>query len=148
VVLGTSGRVAGKDTKMVAHKKTVLLIDDDPDFSVSVRALLESEGYKVFVAESGDDGLRRLVEHNPDVIVLDVMMESVEAGYGVNQAIKTQEAYKEYRDTPIIMVSSLEETPEERYPANEGSGVQYPDRYMTKPIDVAAFLEAVEQAMA
>lgn len=133
---------------MAAHKKTVLVVDDDPDFTVSVRALLESEGYKVFTAGSGDDGLRKLVEHNPDVIVLDVMMESVEAGYGVNRAIKEHTEYRDYRDTPTIMVSSLEETPEDRFPVGEGSGMPHPDRYITKPIDVAAFLEAVRQATA
>ena len=46
------------------------------------------------------------------------------------------------------MVSSLEETPEDRYPRVEGSGMSHPDLYMTKPIDVEAFLDAVKQAVA
>jgi CheY-like chemotaxis protein len=130
---------------MASPKKRVLLIDDDRDFRVSVGALLESEGYEVIVADSGDAGLQKLVERRPDVIVLDVMMESVESGYGVNQAIKTQEGYKDYRDIPIIMVSSLEETPAERHPGGEEAGL-FPDQYLTKPIELSSFLEAVKKS--
>lgn len=130
---------------MASPKKRVLLIDDDRDFRVSVGALLESEGYEVIVADSGDAGLQKLVERRPDVIVLDVMMESVESGYGVNQAIRTDETYEDYRSIPIIMVSSLEETPAERHPEGQEAGL-FPDRYLVKPIDVTGFLEAVKQA--
>ena len=42
----------------MAGKRRVLVIDDDPDFRASVESLLRSEGYEVFVAKSGKDGLR------------------------------------------------------------------------------------------
>jgi len=61
----------------------VLLIDDDQDFRVSVRSLLETRGYEVFEAGSGHEGLRQVLEHKPDVILLDVMMETSVEGYGV-----------------------------------------------------------------
>lgn len=131
---------------MVVAKK-VLVIDDDKDFTVSVSALLESEGYAVVVASSGQEGLRKLVEHKPDAIILDVMMETVEEGYGVNQAIKAEEEYAQYRDIPIIMVSSLEETPEERFPNAEQVGMSLPGLYLTKPLNISRFLQVLREAV-
>jgi len=131
---------------MVAGKK-VLIIDDDKDFTVSVSSLLESEGYAVVVASSGREGLRKLVEYKPDAIILDVMMETVEEGYGVNQAIKTEEEYAEYRDIPIIMVSALEETPDERFPNAEQVGLSLPGLYLTKPLNISRLLEVLKEAV-
>ena len=131
---------------MVAKKK-LLIIDDDKDFTVSVSALLESEGYAVVVASSGKEGLEKLVEHKPDGIILDVMMETVEEGYGVNQAIRTEEQYAQYRDIPIIMVSSLEEMPEERFPNAEQLGMSLPAQYLTKPLNIPRFLQVLREAV-
>jgi CheY-like chemotaxis protein len=66
----------------------LLLIDDDADFRASIRPVLEREGYHVIEAVTGSDGLLKLKECEPDVIVLDIMLETVEEGYRVNEAIK------------------------------------------------------------
>jgi len=132
----------------MAASSKVLVIDDDRDFRASVRSLLEDQGYVVVEAESGQEGLKKLVEHKPDIILLDIMMECSTEGYGVNQAIKYQEAYQEFRNTPIIMVSSIEETPDERFPmAGEVETIR-PDSYLTKPLDIPRFLEIVKRTAA
>ncbi len=124
-------------------KKTVLVIDDDRDFAASVKSLLESEGYAVEWAESGKAGLRRLGEARPDLIVLDVMMESIVEGYAVNQAIKFQPQFEAYADIPIVMVSSIEESPDERFGRAGEVEMVRPTRYLTKPLDIPVFLEVV-----
>lgn len=129
----------------MATGKRILVIDDDADFRASIRPLLESEGFTVFEASSGRKGVELLVRHNPDVIVLDVMMETLEEGYGVNQAVKYQDEYKDFRHIPIIMVSSITETPLERYPYAEAVDMIQPNRYMTKPLDIGKFLEVVKK---
>jgi CheY-like chemotaxis protein len=126
----------------------VLVIDDDQDFRASVKSLLESHGFTVVEADSGKDGLRKLVEHKPDLIILDVMMECCVEGYGVTQAIKYQEAYAAYRNTPIIMVSSIEESPDERFPMSAEVEMIRPDRYLTKPLQIEKFLEVVGRTVA
>lgn len=128
-------------------QKRVLVIDDDDDYRASLREVLESEGYEVIEADSGKIGLKKLVEYKPDAIVLDVMMESLEEGYGVNQAIKYQEAYEEFRGVPILMVSSIVETPQERYPRAEEVEMIAPNRYFTKPLEMSRFLEALRRAV-
>lgn len=127
--------------------KTVLLIDDDIDYRESVRSLLEAEGYDVIEAGSGKEGLMRLVEHRPDAIVLDVMMESTEEGYGVAEAIKFEERFAEFRSVPVLMVSSIQETPEERFPMAPEVGMIAPDKYLRKPLDIDLFLETLRRLL-
>ena len=123
----------------------VLLIDDDDDFRASLRPVLEAHAYTVLEAASGDEGLRKLVEHRPDVVVVDIMMESASEGYGVTQAIRWQEAYQDFRGIPIIMVSSIEETPDERFFMSGEVDMIRPDTYLTKPLDIPRFLEVLKQ---
>ncbi|MFO7588474.1 MAG: response regulator [Gemmatimonadota bacterium] len=127
--------------------KTILLIDDDIDYRNSVRSLLEAEGYHVVEAGSGKEGLMRLVEHRPDAIVLDVMMESTDEGYGVAGAIKFEERFAEFRSIPMLMVSSIQETPEERFPMAPEVGMIAPDRYFRKPLDMDLFLETLRRLL-
>jgi CheY-like chemotaxis protein len=125
---------------------TVLVIDDDRDFRDSVASLLTAEGCTVLQAGSGKEGLRRLSESRPDVIVLDIMMESIVEGYAVNQAIKFQPEYAAFAEVPVIMVSSIREGPDERFPRSGELEMVRPDRYLTKPLDIPLFLEVVERA--
>lgn len=125
----------------------VLVIDDDVDFRASVKSLLESQGYEVREADSAKQGLRELVEQKPDVILLDVMMESDVEGYAVNQAIKYQEEYEKYRNIPIIMVSSIELSPDERFAMASELDMIRPDFYLTKPLDMSKMLELLQRAL-
>ncbi len=126
----------------------VLMIDDDADCRTSVRHLLEGRGYTVIEADCGRDGLRKAVEHGPDLILLDVMMECDSEGYGVTQAIKHQDSYAALRGVPIIMMSSIQESPDELFPMSPESELIRPDRYISKPVDASVLLEAVENALA
>lgn len=126
----------------------VLVIDDDQDFRASVRALLETHGYAVYEADSGRAGLRQMMAQKPDVILLDVMMENPTDGYGVNYSIKYQDEYAAYRGIPIFMISSIEESPDERFPFAGEVDMIRPDRYLIKPLDIPSFLAAMEKAVA
>jgi len=125
----------------------VLLIDDDFDFRAAVRSLLESQGYKVFEAASGHEGLRMVIEHKPDVILVDIMMETTVEGYGITHSLKYGDEYAEFRDVPVFMVSSIEESPDERFPMSAEVEMIRPDRYLTKPLDFPAFLRLLDQAV-
>jgi CheY-like chemotaxis protein len=126
----------------------LLVIDDDPDYRASVRCLLESEGFTVSEASSGDEGLRLLAQDPPDAIILDVMMRCCCEGYGVTQAIKFREEFAGYRDIPIIMASSIEQSPDELFPMASEVGMIRPDYYVTKPLDIPRFLDVVRRAVA
>jgi CheY-like chemotaxis protein len=134
-------------TDVRADTATVLVIDDDTDFTTAVRVVLEGEGYRVVTAASGREGLRLLRESPPDLIILDVMMESLTEGYGVNEAIKHSGEYEQYQQTPILMVSSVQESPDQLFPRAPETDMIRPDRYLTKPLDIPMFLEVVRRAL-
>jgi CheY-like chemotaxis protein len=127
--------------------KTILVIDDDADFTATVRVILEKEGYTVVEADSGAEGLRQLRARKPDLVILDVMMESVTEGYSVNEAIKYSGEYDAFQQTPIIMVSSIQEPPDDRFPRAPEVDMIRPDRYLTKPLDIPKFLEIVRKVV-
>jgi CheY-like chemotaxis protein len=131
----------------MAGNTTVLIIDDDDDFRTAVRALLESRGFTVVEAASGQEGLALLTECRPDLILLDVMMECSTEGYGVNQAIKWREEYRDFRHIPIVMVSSIQESPDRLFPMAGEVDMIRPDFYVTKPLDIPAFLATVQKAL-
>ncbi len=132
----------------MANSLKILIIDDDPDYRASTGSLLESHGYVVIEADSGKAGLRKLVEQKPDIIVLDVMMECDAEGYGVNQAIKYQEQYADYQNIPIVMISTIDSSPDELFSMAGEVAMVHPDFYLTKPIDIPKFLEVVQRAAA
>jgi len=129
----------------MADRKRVLVIDDDADFRTAVATLLETEGYEVAEATTGHEGLERLTDVHPDLVIVDVMMESAAEGYGVNQAIRYQPQFASLQDVPIVMISSIQESPDEIYARASEVGMIHPDRYLTKPLDVPRFLQTVRQ---
>ena len=61
-------------------KKVILYIDDDKDFLDSMRTILESGGYLMDEAPTAEAGLRRFKESQPDLVIVDLMMEEVDSG--------------------------------------------------------------------
>jgi CheY-like chemotaxis protein len=132
----------------MAEKQKILIIDDDEDFRISIRTLLESHDYRVIEAESGKQGLKKIKSDKPDLIVLDIMMETIDEGYLLNQIIKFQKDYEDYKSMPILMVSSIQHDPLSRFPKAAGEvEMIMPDYYLTKPVDVPKFLELVKKLL-
>jgi len=131
----------------MADKAKILIIDDDEDYLASTRSLLESEGYDVAVATSGHDGLEAARASKPDLIVLDIMMESPVEGYTVVQALKFHDEYGDVAEIPVVMVSSVKEDPSSRFPMAAEVPMIMPDAYMTKPLEIPKFLECVRKML-
>jgi CheY-like chemotaxis protein len=132
----------------MAISPKVLIIDDDQDFRVSVKFLLENHGYEVLEADSGHEGLRKVVECKPDLILLDIMMESSVEGYGITHSLRYQDEYAPFRHIPIVMVSSIEESPDERFPMSPEVEMIRPEFYLTKPVEIDKLLELMKNAVA
>ena len=127
--------------------RNVLLIDDDSDFRAAVRSLLESHGYTVLEASSGHEGLGMVLRHRPDVVLVDIMMETTVEGYGVTHSLRYHDEYSAFRHIPIFMVSSIGESPDERFPMSAEVEMIRPDRYLTKPLNVPEFLRVLAEAV-
>lgn len=131
----------------MADKQRILIIDDDADYCASTRALLEGEGYEVDEADSGRSGIERVRATRPDLIVLDIMMESPVEGYTVVQALKFHGEYSDVSEIPIVMVSSIKEDPTTLFPTAGDVPLITPDAYFAKPLEIPKFLECVRQML-
>ena len=115
-------------------KEKVLVIDDDKNICELVSLYLLKEGYEVFTAFNGVDGLEKFKSINPDIIILDIMMPGMD-GWEVCRTIK-----KKYT-TPILMLSAKGETFDKVLGLELGA-----DDYIVKPFDskeLVARLKAV-----
>jgi CheY-like chemotaxis protein len=101
----------------------VLVIDDDPVVHDLLKRFLEREGYSVFGAMNGKDGIRMAKEFRPDVITLDVMMPEMD-GWAVLSALR---ADPEVWDIPVVMLTMVDNK-------NLGFSLGASD-YLTKPIN-------------
>lgn len=128
---------------MTAKQATVLVVDDDSDFRTSVTVVLEAQGYRVVGAASAREGLAKIAAEQPDLVILDIMMEHDSAGYEVNQAVKFREEYQLAHDIPVMMVSSIQLDPATRFDRAAEVGMITPDSYMTKPLNLNVFVEQV-----
>jgi len=131
----------------MATKARILIVDDDEDYLASTRALLEGEGYDVVVARSGHEGLDVARSARPDLIVLDIMMESPVEGYSVVQALKCCGQPAGVTEIPIVMVSSIKEDPASLFPMASDVPQITPDAYLTKPLEIPRFLECVRRML-
>ncbi len=127
--------------------KKILIIDDDPDYCSSVQTLLQNEGFAVCCASTGSEGLAKAISEKPDLIVLDIMMENMWAGYEVNQTLKFRSGFESARRIPVVMVSSVQLHPAERFAGSEDASRVCPDVYMTKPLDISKFLDTLRSLL-
>lgn len=91
-----------------AHKKTILLIDDDPDMLEIGRKIIVSAGYHFISAANGQEGLDFILKYKPDLILLDYKMPDL-SGADVFHRLLTSQRYKHLADTPVIMITAQTE---------------------------------------
>ncbi|MDP3185813.1 MAG: response regulator [Anaerolineales bacterium] len=120
----------------------ILIVDDDPDFVNATRMVLEAEGHTVISAKSGNEGFQRAREDKPDIIVLDVIMDTVLDGLAMSQEMHNDPAV---RDIPIIMVTSIANTDyAELFPTDEYIHIR---AFMSKPIKPADLIKQVNKLL-
>lgn len=83
-------------------KKTILIIDDDPDFLSSLKVTLESAGYGVLAAGSGAEGINLFMENKPDLIICDIMMEKIDTGIRLVREIREKN-----KKVPLYLLSDI-----------------------------------------
>jgi CheY-like chemotaxis protein len=124
----------------------VLIIDDDWDFIEISRFSLEAKGYRVFSAESAEEGWKVLEKEKPDLILMDLMMEDLDSGVVLSRKIKS---HPQYAAIPILMLTSIaRETGMEVSPRSaEDLRHLNVDDFGTKPLKSKLLLEKVEKLL-
>ena len=124
----------------------ILIIDDDPDFVEVTKVLFETREYDVSTAYDPEEGLAKLEEETPDLLILDVMMGKGADGFLVARKIRKDPRFDKM---PILMMTSMREQTGFDFPGERIHSKFLPvDDYIEKGIDPHALLDKVEQQLA
>ena len=116
----------------------ILIIDDDAQIREMLSLALEMNGYQVYTASDGQDGIRQMYDNRPDLVITDLNMPGMN-GYQFSKTARLMS------DVPIIMMSGSEEQLEKMLVIKLlGNEI---DDFLTKPIDIKMLLECVAQLM-
>lgn len=102
-------------------KERILVVDDDPAITTALRRTLAFEGYTVEVAHSGEEGLRKVRDWTPDLVILDILMPGID-GFEVCQRLRAAD------DTPVLMLTARDEVADRVRGLDAGA-----DDYLVKP---------------
>jgi phosphoserine phosphatase RsbU/P len=111
---------------MSKYTPVILIVDDDPYSRESAEALLMKENYKLFFAENGFEAIEFTKKHDPDLILLDIMMPQMD-GFEVCRKIREDETIAE---VPIILVTALDDKDSKISGLEAGA-----DDFISKPYD-------------
>ncbi|MBT3241895.1 MAG: response regulator [Bacteroidetes bacterium] len=125
--------------------KTILLIDDDQDLIDAFQIAIESQGYNTESANNGSDGYLKIKSHNPDLVILDVMMDNDLEGYNLLHKIKEDQIY---HNLPIIQLTGMVD----QLGVNLRSAVEEQDElpnvyFENKPIDPLRLIELIKELL-
>lgn len=127
-------------------KGKILIVDDDPDFVRTTEIILRTGGYETAVATDARKGLEKILENQPDLVILDIMMESIFEGFSFLSTLRTAPEYSSLKFTPVLMVSSVKQDTGSRFIfEDEGDmgEIPQPDDFMDKPLKPNALLGKV-----
>jgi CheY-like chemotaxis protein len=118
----------------------ILVVDDDPDFVNATKIVLEKNNHEVISAASGDSGYKRAKTDQPDLVILDVIMDTVLDGLSVSQKMHDD---SDLRNIPIIMVTSIANSDyAELFPTDEYIHI---NAFLSKPISSDELIRQVNK---
>jgi len=124
--MSDSSPQADPNSETFIPQSTVLIVDDNPQNVELLAAFLESLPVKIVTAADGIEALRMVAEHNPDLILLDVMMPHM-SGFQVCERVK---ADPKTRDIQVLMVTALNELGDIERATECGT-----DDFVSKPVN-------------
>lgn len=121
--------------------KRILIVDDDPNVRSVLEALFEVKGYEIDHAGDGEEGLQKVKQNIPDIIILDGMMPK-KSGFQLAYELKN---HHEYEAIPIVMLTAVDKVSakSEKYWREKSRA----DLYIAKPFDYTMLVNTVEKIL-
>lgn len=129
----------------------ILMIDDDVNLVNVFRMVCEVNQYRFFSAHSASEGLQRIKEVEPDLIILDVIMEDFVAGFRVVSELRASDPGSEYArfaDIPILMLTSVTARTNVDFRDRVGTALLPVDAFMEKPVKPSEILARIAAILA
>lgn len=120
--------------------KTILVIEDEKELCDILQVELSAQGYKVILAQDGQEGMNKLQEAEPDLIICDRAMP-VMSGYQLLERIRG--VYPQYKNLPFIFLTALGD-PRDRHSVTHLE----PTAYLEKPVDFDKLNDTIRKALA
>jgi DNA-binding response OmpR family regulator len=118
--------------------KEILIVDDEPAVVVPIQFLMEQQGYKVMIAERGEDALDLIYQYKPDLVLLDILLPGID-GYEVCEIIRLN---TNYRNVKIIFLTAKGREVEIAKGLALGA-----DAYITKPFSNTELVATVKELL-
>jgi len=128
----------------------ILVIDDDPDLVEGMKIALEANGFQVETAENGTEGLEKIKTVAPDLIVMDVMMDTITEGFQVSQKIKSPDPkseYKPYAHIPILMLTGISQKMNMDFSPEKDEDFLPVEAFIEKPVKLDALIEKIKKML-
>jgi two-component system phosphate regulon response regulator PhoB len=126
-------------------QKKVLVVDDDPDVRLFNTTVVEENGFIPIEATNGEEGLKKLKEEKPDLVILDVLMPR-QSGIRLYRELKTDRAFK---DVNVIMLSGIARKTflrsQKALTEFGGEAVPEPEVYLEKPVEPEELAAAIKK---
>ena len=127
------------------ERQKILIVDDDLDLSDSLKVIFEHAGYDMLAAASRSEGMEKIRTEQPDLIILDVMIETWQDGFEMSRDLKSDRRFK---NTPILMLTSIEEKTGIEVKSAAGDPVWLPvDAFLDKPVSPDVLLAEVRKLL-
>jgi DNA-binding response OmpR family regulator len=127
----------------------ILIVDDDPDITFATELFLKKAQHEVQTASNRADGMKAIEDGNPDLIILDVMMETRTEGFHVSLKLRDRSPDAEYaahRNVPILMLTSIHQSTSLRF--NPDEDYLPVNAFLEKSVRLDILLEKIEELLA
>lgn len=123
----------------------ILIVDDDADLTEAIQAILQSRQYVVVTASDRQGGIDMAVSEKPDLIILDVMMDTWQDGFDISRELKKD---PEFKNTPILMLTGIKNKTGIDFKSSAGDPKWLPvESFLDKPVDSDELLAEVEKLL-
>jgi DNA-binding response OmpR family regulator len=124
--------------------KKILIVDDDADLREAIKTVLQNK-YEIKEAGGKDEALQALSGFHPDLIILDVMMDTTSTGFELSRELRGD---KRIANVKILMLTSVDEVTNIDFKSAAGDAEWLPvDDYMTKPLEPKVLISKVEMLL-
>ena len=123
----------------------ILIVEDDPDYTKALKVTLESEQYAVVTAADRTEGMEKIRNDKPDLVILDVMMSTWSDGFEMSRELKKDPQYK---DIPILILTAVKKRTGIGFKSTAGDPVWLPvDGFLDKPVEPQILLGEVKKLL-
>jgi CheY-like chemotaxis protein len=123
----------------------ILIVDDDPDITEVMKLVLENEGYSVGSAYDSKKALDSVKADKPNLIILDVMMNTTREGFIFSRELKNN---PDWKDIPILMVTAIKEKTGIDFKEVAGDETWLPvEEFLDKPIKPDVLVAKVRELL-